>query len=246
MSATVENTFLTIDDKEVPIKIYREHRTNVRASIGKKAIILRMPKLMTKPEQFKHLDWFTNWVKAQFQKDNDLHTRFFGKGYQDGDYLTIGGRRYLLRFERLDKKTHNAKLKNGVIHLYLSKHDNEIHLQKAIKHLLSRLIGKDFKSEITRKVNELNQLYFQKDINSVNLKYNQSNWGSCSTAGNVNLSTRLLFAPESVIDYVIIHELAHLIEMNHSARFWKLVADAMPNYKDQEKWLKQNGHLCNF
>ena len=246
MPSTVETSFLSIYDKQVPIKIYREKRYNVRASIGKKAIILRMPGMMGKEEQAKHFDWFTNWVKEQFQKDPNLHTRFFGKGYRDGDYLEIGGRRYLLKFENVDKKTHNARLKNGVIHLYLSRHDNEIHLQKAIKHLLSRLIAKDFKDSITRKVNELNQLYFQKSINSVNLKYNQSNWGSCSTAGNVNLSTRLLFAPEPVVDYVIIHELAHLIEMNHSSRFWKLVEDAMPDYKEKEKWLKDKGHLCNF
>jgi predicted metal-dependent hydrolase len=66
-------------------------------------------------------------------------------------------------------------------------------------------------------------MYFQKPIKSVNLKYNLSNWGSCSTKGNINLSTRLLFAPDDVIDYVIIHELAHLLEMNHSPHFWAIV-----------------------
>ncbi|MCB0682671.1 MAG: M48 family metallopeptidase, partial [Saprospiraceae bacterium] len=63
---------------------------------------------------------------------------------------------------------------------------------------------------------------------------------------NINLSTRLLFAPPKVIDYVIIHELAHLVEMNHSRRFWDLVAAAMPDYEEQEKWLKKFGHRCDF
>jgi predicted metal-dependent hydrolase len=80
----------------------------------------------------------------------------------------------------------------------------------------------------------------------VRLKYLHSRWGSCSSSSNINLSTRLLFAPEGVIDYVIIHELAHLQELNHSPRFWRLVAEAMPDYQLKEKWLKDNGHLCDF
>lgn len=95
-------------------------------------------------------------------------------------------------------------------------------------------------------MHELNQIHFQKDFKSVNLKYNSSNWGSCSTRGNINLSTRLLFAPDTVIDYVIIHELTHLIEMNHSPKFWQLVKGAMPDYKEKEKWLKVNGSQCDF
>jgi predicted metal-dependent hydrolase len=49
-----------------------------------------------------------------------------------------------------------------------------------------------------------------------------------------------------VIDYVIIHELAHLIEFNHSNKFWKLVETAMPNYQEKEKWLKENNYVCRF
>ena len=137
-------------------------------------------------------------------------------------------------------------MKNGEIHLRLAKNDTEMHVQKAIKHLLSRVVAQDFLPEITERVMTLNKKYFQKPIKSVNLKYNLSNWGSCSSQSNINLSTRLLFAPDSVIDYVIIHELAHLIEMNHSPRFWAIVQKAMPSYQQKEHWLKQNGKHCDF
>ncbi|HRI62460.1 MAG TPA: M48 family metallopeptidase, partial [Saprospiraceae bacterium] len=83
-------------------------------------------------------------------------------------------------------------------------------------------------------------------IKSVNLKYNHSNWGSCSAHNNVNLSTRLLFAPQDVQDYVILHELAHLVELNHSDRFWSLVQGYMPDYREKEKWLKLNRSKCDF
>lgn len=104
----------------------------------------------------------------------------------------------------------------------------------------------DFLPEIRKRVFELNDLYFQQPIQDVRLKYNSTNWGSCSAGRNINLSTRLLFAPDDVRDYVIIHELAHLVELNHSDRFWKLVSEVMPDYEEKEKWLRKNGHLCEF
>jgi predicted metal-dependent hydrolase len=244
--ATIQKTFLDINGKALPAKIYRESRYDVRASIGKRAAILRMPSRMSSADEQVKINWFIDWVRSSFKSNPKLHTQFFGKGYSDGDILTVGERNYTIRFFPTDKKTHSARLKNGIIQLFLNKSDSESHLHKSIKHLLSRVVAQDFLPEIIRRVNELNRLYFQQPVRSVNLKYNHTNWGSCSSKSNLNLSTRLLFAPPDVVDYVIIHELAHLIELNHSDRFWKLVADAMPDYRRKERWLEINDQLCHF
>ncbi len=241
-----EHTYLEIEGRPVPAKIYREFRGSVRASIGKKAVILRMPKLLPPWEQRKQLKWFADWVAGQFEKNTHIRSRFWGKTYQDGDIVEVGDRQYLLKIELCDRKTHSARLRNGVIHFRLNKEVAWHESQKGIRKLLSRVVGQDFLPDITRRVHWLNQLHFQKSIKKVSLKNNQSNWGSCSVNNNINLSTRLLFAPPSVIDYVIIHELAHLTEMNHSKKFWALVQKAMPDYKEKEKWLRDNDHLCNF
>ena len=246
MRKSLQKTFLELSGKKIPAKIYFESRNNVRASIGKQSVILRVPRYISKVEYEKQFKWFLSWVEQQFHGNQELHTRFFGKGYQNGDQIHVGSRTYTIHISRTNRKTHGARLKNRNIHLMLSQNDSETHLQKAVKHLLSRVIGKDFLPEIQRRVLELNQIHFQQNIRSVQLKYNHTNWGSCSSMGNVNLSTRLLFAPEDVIDYVIIHELAHLIELNHSQRFWRLVQNAMPNYKEKEAWLNENNHLCHF
>jgi predicted metal-dependent hydrolase len=243
---TIEKTFVEVNGKPLPTKIYREYRKSVRFSIGKTGAILRMPTQLSKEQQGEQIKNFTNWIKKQFSKREALNDRFFGKGYKTGDKLVVGNRTYLLNIEFTDLKSHHASIEGKVINLRLSKNDTESNLQKSIKHLLSRIVAKEFLPEIERRVIELNHLYFQKPIKNVRLKYNQTNWGSCSTRGNINLSTRLLFAPDDVIDYVIIHELAHLLEMNHSNRFWNIVKKAMPEYREKEVWLKKNGHLCDF
>lgn len=74
----------------------------------------------------------------------------------------------------------------------------------------------------------------------------KSRWGSCSRQGNLNFNWRLLLAPISVLDYIVIHELAHLKEGNHSPRFWALVAEQCPNYRDQRAWLRQHGPELHF
>jgi len=246
LKKTVEKRFIQINNKAFPATIYREWRKNVRFSIGKRGAILRMPTVLNKGQQEEQIKKMEAWVQQQFSKNERLHQRHFGKDYQSGDVLKIGEKSYTLQLEYTENQTHTAKLKENQIILKLTKKDNEVHLQKAIKHLLSRVIAKDFLPEITQRVLDLNNQFFQKNIRSVNLKYNQTNWGSCSSKTNINLSTRLLFAPSDVVDYVIIHELAHLIEMNHSSRFWAIVEKAMPDYKVKEKWLKDNGHLCDF
>ena len=69
----------------------------------------------------------------------------------------------------------------------------------------------------------------------------KTRWGSCSSAGNLNYNWKLVLMPERVMDYVVIHELAHQKEMNHSARFYAVVAQQMPDYKVWQSWLKEHG-----
>jgi predicted metal-dependent hydrolase len=72
------------------------------------------------------------------------------------------------------------------------------------------------------------------------LKYR---WGSCTLKGNLNFNWRLIKAPTYVINYVVVHELAHLIELNHSERFWNIVRVQLPNYLEAKEWLRENGEF---
>ena len=89
-------------------------------------------------------------------------------------------------------------------------------------------------------------LYFSQIMgfhpSEVKINSAKTRWGSCNRKGGVNFTYRLLFVPEELIDYVVVHELAHLKEMNHSDRFWSVVEQTMPDYKARRKRLREYEH----
>lgn len=75
----------------------------------------------------------------------------------------------------------------------------------------------------------------------ITIRNQKSRWGSCSSKGNLNFNCLLMLTPEKVQDYVVVHELCHRKEMNHSAQFWNEVGQVLPDYRDRRRWLKDNG-----
>ena len=75
----------------------------------------------------------------------------------------------------------------------------------------------------------------------ITVRNQRTRWGSCSGKGNLNFNCLLMLTPEDVIDYVVVHELCHLKEMNHSPRFWAEVGRVLPDYRESRLWLKRNG-----
>jgi predicted metal-dependent hydrolase len=84
------------------------------------------------------------------------------------------------------------------------------------------------------------------NYNRIRITGADTRWGSCSSKRNLNFSWKLIMAPSKVIDYVIVHEIAHLFEMNHSKRFWDIVARLFPGYKESRNWLKMNSNLMVY
>ena len=75
----------------------------------------------------------------------------------------------------------------------------------------------------------------------ITIRNQKTRWGSCSSKGNLNFNCLLMLTPPEVIDYVVVHELCHRLEMNHSPRFWAEVERILPNFRVQKQWLKDNG-----
>ncbi len=237
-----------IAGKEIPFQIYIERRKSVRVSFGRSSINLRIPSSLSQSAQKIHFEKAMKWVEKQVVKNQFALDQYVLEDYDNKKVLFIYDTEIKIDILYDDRKSGKGEYStlSKTITLVLPRAISGQEKDKMIKQLLSRICAKIFLPKIEKRVHEINGQCFHKDIRSVHLKYNKSNWGSCSSATNINLSTRLLFAPMDVIDYVIIHELSHLYEMNHSDRFWNIVRQVMPSYKEKEKWLKENSFLCDF
>ena len=90
---------------------------------------------------------------------------------------------------------------------------------------------------VKNKLEHFNQFYNFK-YNKVTVRNQSTRWGSCSKSGNINFNYKLALLPESLVDYVVVHELCHLGEFNHSKNFWDLVARTVPDYKERRQELR--------
>jgi len=79
------------------------------------------------------------------------------------------------------------------------------------------------------------------DYQRIRIGDQRTRWGSCSTRGTISYNWHLILMPDRIMDYVVVHELCHLLEMNHSERFWRRVEAVLPDYENRKKWLKDNG-----
>lgn len=107
-------------------------------------------------------------------------------------------------------------------------------IEAALKQWYSQQAGRIIRERV-----EYYQKILQEPISCIRIKDVKSRWGSCSSKRNLNFNWRLVMAPPEVLDYVVVHELCHLKEMNHSKAFWALVESILPDYKRQREWLKE-------
>ena len=120
--------------------------------------------------------------------------------------------------------------------------DGEIRVRGEAEHLARRLrdhLVATARREFTHRARRL-AFRIGKSVARVSVRETKSRWGSCSGRANLSFSWRLIFAPESVVDYVVAHEVAHLSEMNHGPRFWRLVESLSPGSAVPREWLRRH------
>ena len=101
------------------------------------------------------------------------------------------------------------------------------------------------KKELPRLANEL-AARFGLSFKRVSIRDQKTRWGSCSSTGAISLNWRIVLAPPETAEYIVVHELMHLKEMNHSSAFWGLVERACPRYKEHERWLDEHQSELNW
>lgn len=245
----IKSEFSLIHFREFSLQLETVHesRRSARISLAKHKAILRLPILLSTSQKEKHLDWARNWLKKKFETDPTLLNRYIPKNYQTGQKIQLREREFVLEvFEDVNRKTAMGSLQVNTLSIQLPVGIDPFQKHKLCATIISRIMSSVFLPEIKRRVHEINTRYFNKEIKRVRLKLNASNWGSCSTNKIINLSSRLLLTPQFITDYIIVHELSHLVHMDHSPRFWSLVQKIMPDYEKAEKWLIKHGEGCNW
>ena len=223
-----------------PVKYKKGLKKSSNVRIRDGAVHMTISRYLRGKQLDETVEKFLKWAEKKLSKAEES---FLKIEYKNGGRIVTHNKVYDLKILMGDGERCKTRLCDDLLEIYVPRSFFGENLKKKVKDLVDKAIIKDQTPYLEEVLDELNQLYFQERYNSCRFKRVSSRFGSCSTKRNINIAFRLLFAPREVFRYVCVHELAHLREMNHSKRFWGLVSDAMPNYKDSEKWLKNNGFM---
>ena len=218
--------------------------SNATISVSaEKGVIVRAPFWMPRGMIESFIAEKSSWIEKHLDR---LNSKKVVKRYVEGEKHLYFGEEYTLSiivsgtpgrcnvsiqndtlrvelFAGLPKEKHSEKIKEALLYWYL---------EKGIE-------------VITEKVN-----YYSQEIGvtyqKINLKNVSSIWGSCSPTNCLSFNRKLVMAPHEVVDYVVIHEVSHMVHRNHGSRFWSLVAKFDPQYKNHRKWLKLNHQLLTI
>ena len=218
-----------------PNLIVRTNRRSLSITVDKNAeLIVRAPRRMSLEDILSFIKQKEQWiVSKQKQIIAGLQKN---KKIIDYDSFLFCGKEY--------KKTYIAKQKN----IELS--DTSLIVPEGCDSCKELLLIKKWYASMTKEILQLRVNYFadlmQINFLGVGIDNCKTRWGSCSKSGMLKFNIRLSMLPHKIIDYIIIHELSHLIEFNHSKQFYNIIGSIMPDWQTQRKKLKDYGYLLSL
>lgn len=174
-----------------------------------------------------------SWILRYLAKYSKVKPLSAERELESGDTIPYRGRDLEVVKQQNCKKAEGVRLKQNKLIVSLGLENNRLDL--ALERWYRIQAAKLIKERADTLSARLGLTY-----NRITIRGQKTRWGSCSCKGNLSFNWRLMMAPEPVIDYVIIHELAHIKEMNHTKRFWALVAECCPLWREHRKWLKDH------
>lgn len=211
-----------------------------KAMVEDGEVIIKIPKHYPEREKAHAIESLKKKVKIRLIKDPDWG-RVRYPNFYDGEEVSLLGERYIIRIIENGRKARGS-IKGNELILKLPNAD-----RKRVLRLMLRLVSKAMLDKLKNRIYELNQRHFGFEVKDVKLRYAMNRWGSCNArTKRININFLALMAPSDVLNYLIIHELAHLKEPNHSHKFWELVGNACPDYKERARWLRKNGRLLGL
>ncbi|MDB4230042.1 M48 family metallopeptidase [Paracoccaceae bacterium] len=159
------------------------------------------------------------------------------KEYVNGESFTYMGRNYRLKI--ILKKEKEVKLKDGYLNTYINKTVSKNNMEETVKKSLENWYQIKALEKLTEKTKRYASI-LGVTPKSVTVKEYKSRWGSCSSDGDISFNWRIIIAPHQIVDYIVVHELCHILEHNHSPKYWRHIKNVIPNHKECREWLKLN------
>ncbi|MEA4962915.1 M48 family metallopeptidase [Lutispora sp.] len=176
------------------------------------------------------------WIVQKLSEIKHLEGQKRNRQYVDGESFLYAGADYLLQiiYDEAYRKP-VAKLENCSLCVYTGAKGEEL-----IKSALTDWYKDKAKEKICERI-EYYQPFFKITPAQIKVKEQKKRWGSCTSKRVLLFNWRIIMAPLNVMDYIIVHEMCHLIHMDHSKNFWSLVKSILPDYEERKLWLKING-----
>ena len=214
-------------DIGVPVAIRvspRARRLLLRIDAADRSVELVIPQGVSAEQGLRFLDAHRGWIAAR------LAALPQSVPFSEGAIVPVMGVPHRIR-RQTNPAAPPVEIGDGEIRV----RGDPAHLPRRVRDHLAHLAGRELASRARGHAARIG-----KTVHRVTVRDPKSRWGSCSGEGNLSFSWRLIFAPEAVIDYVVAHEVAHLAEMNHGPRFWKLVRGLTPDTATPRAWLKRH------
>jgi predicted metal-dependent hydrolase len=179
------------------------------------------------------LPWIEKKIDEQAQQMIDIPKR-----YVNGEFFSYLGNEYQLQI--IEDSQEHIVLNEKYLQVMLPIISHTDDISEYVHSLLTKWYEQQALSILTKKTKKFDALIDKRPV-SIKIRDYKSRWGSCSSKGAITYNWRIIIGPEHVVDYVVVHELSHLLEHNHSKSFWKSVEQVFPDFKNSRKWLKMNG-----
>jgi predicted metal-dependent hydrolase len=178
------------------------------------------------------------WLLKNLRKLEEKRRKIPDRKYVFGEIFPYLGKEYSLYITRNGNRYISVMLTDNRLDLALP--DAVSPEPRLIREVLEKWYRLRARAEIVPRVQRFAE-EMGVSYKRIAIKNQRTIWGSCSQKGNLNFNFRLVMAPEPVLEYIIVHELAHLKEPNHSPRFWDIVGRVIPEYSIHRKWIKEHG-----
>lgn len=240
-------------NETIQYQLIRAKRKTVSLCVKEDGTVeVRAPKWVTKAEIQRFVEEKSSWIikKRQEAADRSCASR---KSYTEGAVFVCLGTEYRLHIIESGRNAVGAEENSQTQKILLIKTTNteEDYVKELLAKWCSRQLKEYARERIAEYLPDLCRLaaeahLSQPEVWKITIRNVKSRWGSCSGKGGINFNVKLVMAPTSIIDYVVVHELCHLLYMNHQKDFWTAVEHLLPDYKQRRLYLKKNGWQYEF